>query len=78
MEQVSQTASQLNDEPENASMQTLLIVGHAVYLPAAAMAVCSLLDCPRTSENVILQTNTQEAEGYLINKLEGTATNLVR
>jgi hypothetical protein len=45
---------------------TLMMVGHAVYLPAAALALASLVGCPSGSEKVILETNTKEAEGYLI------------
>jgi hypothetical protein len=53
--------------PSYPPFYTLLVVGHAVYLSAAALAVCSLLGC-HDSKNIILQTNTREAEGYLIDR----------
>ncbi|OEU12203.1 hypothetical protein FRACYDRAFT_244461 [Fragilariopsis cylindrus CCMP1102] len=56
--------------------KTLLIAAHAIYLPAAALGVASLLGCdnnsssssslPSPSMEVILSTNTKEVEGYLI------------
>lgn len=43
---------------------TILMVGHAIYLPAAALGVSSLIGC--SDMDVIMNTNTREAEGYLI------------
>ena len=43
---------------------TLWIVGHAIYLPAAALGVASLARCDDL--DVVLNANTREAEGYLI------------
>jgi hypothetical protein len=63
--------------PSNRPFSTLLMVGHAVYLPAAALAVCNLLDC-QDSENVILKTNTREAEGYLVDWQEKSVKLLSR
>jgi hypothetical protein len=40
--------------------------GHAIYLPAAALAVASLADCDKDAIEILLSTSTQEAEGYLI------------
>jgi hypothetical protein len=45
---------------------TLCIFGHAIYLPAAALAVASLADCDKNSIEILLSTSTREAEGYLI------------
>ncbi len=44
---------------------TLWMVGHAIYLPAAALGVSTLVDCAE-GQDLILSTNTVEAEGYLI------------
>ena len=56
---------------------SLLVVGHAVYLPAAALAVSSLLSCVK-DQHVILQTNTNEAEGYLLDMEKKEVLNLIR
>jgi len=57
---------------------TLFIVGHAIYLPAAALGIASLVNCDDASKDVILSTNTREAEGYLISLDESTAKYLSR
>jgi hypothetical protein len=44
---------------------TLWLIGHAIYLPAVALHVASLLNCD-SGQELILSTNTQEAEGYLL------------
>ena len=43
---------------------TLLVIAHAIYLPAAALGVASLARC--NDVEVTLSTETQEADGYLI------------
>jgi broad specificity phosphatase PhoE len=63
---ISDPAQSIPDQ----SRSTLMIVGHAVYLPAAALGVASLIECCPSAERVILNTNTREAEGYLID-IEG-------
>jgi hypothetical protein len=45
---------------------TLCFIGHAIYLPAAALGVSSLIGCEQTEMDVILTTNTREAEGYVL------------
>ena len=66
----------------NDDATTLLLVAHAIYLPAAALGVAFLLGCfdnneeeeeessyshtGSTAMDVLLSTNTNEAEGYLI------------
>lgn len=47
---------------------TLLLVGHAIYLPAAAyaVAVSSITDASPAALDVVSSSNTREAEGYLI------------
>ena len=45
---------------------TLLIVGHAIYLPAAALAFASLICEKDDMLDVIMDRNTAEAEGYLL------------
>jgi broad specificity phosphatase PhoE len=57
---------------------TLLMVGHAIYLPAVALGIASLLDCDEDSKQLILSTNTLEAQGYLIDTLSGSVRLLVR
>jgi Histidine phosphatase superfamily (branch 1) len=84
-------SSQVNDDPGNSSHRakvdkqhqqpgtTLCVVGHAIYLPAAALGVAALLDCcDPESEKVMLSTNTREAEGYLINLQRRNVTYLSR
>jgi hypothetical protein len=44
----------------------LCFIGHAIYLPAAALGVSSLIGCEQTEMDVILTTNTREAEGYVL------------
>lgn len=77
MDQVSSSDFQEETQSDE-NRRTLLIVGHAVYLPAAALAVSGLLDCYESENDVILLTNTQEAEGYLVDKIERTVTILSR
>jgi hypothetical protein len=62
---------------ENAN-STLCFVGHAIYLPSAALHVAILAGCDTASQDVILSTNTREAEGYLIDLTEKEATYLTR
>ena len=66
----------------NDDATTLLLVAHAIYLPAAVLGVASLLGCfdnnkevegessyshtGSTAMDVLLSTNTNEADGYLI------------
>ena len=45
---------------------TLWMVGHAIYLPAAALGVASIVDCDESDLDIIMSCNTKEAEGYLI------------
>jgi len=77
------------EEDRNASptTSTLLVVGHAIYLPAAALAVALTAAAnSRDSEtsqheddfDVILSTNTREAEGYLIDLRRGRVQYLAR
>ena len=60
--------------PESTS--TLWMVGHAIYLPAAALGVASLIGCADCS--VFLSCNTKEAEGYLIDLETSSTTYLAR
>mmetsp|Transcript_11749 Transcript_11749/g.18842 ORF Transcript_11749/g.18842 Transcript_11749/m.18842 type:complete len:263 (-) Transcript_11749:72-860(-) len=57
---------------------TLWMVGHAIYLPAAALGVASIVDCNESGMNTILSCNTKEAEGYLIDLQNADATYLAR
>ena len=57
---------------------TLWMVGHAIYLPAAALGVASLLECNEDGKDLILSTNTVEAEGYLIDVSGRSVSSLIR
>lgn len=57
---------------------TLWMIGHAIYLPAAALGVASLLNCDEVGKNVILSTNTVESEGYLLDISERSVSYLTR
>jgi len=57
---------------------TLWMVGHAIYLPAAALGVASLADCCQAGMETILSTNTKEAEGYIIDLDKSEASYLSR
>jgi broad specificity phosphatase PhoE len=56
---------------------TLLMVGHAIYLPAAALGVASLLGCDDDLD-VILSTSTKEAEGYIVDIDDASVRYLAR
>ena len=53
---------------------TLLFFAHAVYLPAASLCLASASGC--LGEDLCLDTNTKEAEGYLVD-LEKRACSLL-
>lgn len=55
---------------------TILMVGHAIYLPAAALAVSTLLRC--NNAGMITNAHTREAEGYLIDIADKSVGYLVR
>lgn len=57
---------------------TLWMVGHAIYLPAAALGVASIADCCEAGMETILSTNTKEAEGYIIDLEKSEASYLAR
>jgi phosphohistidine phosphatase SixA len=66
------------DSPDEDQSTTLLVVGHAVYLPAAAFYVAALAKCDEASMDVLLSTNTREAEAYVINLEDATVKYLTR
>lgn len=57
--------------------KTLLFFAHAVYLPSAALCLAVALDC-NDGIDMILDTNTQEAEGYCIDVDNENVTLLCR
>lgn len=57
---------------------TLMIVGHAIYLPAAALGVASLIGCDEQSTELLLSTSTQEAEEYLMDLNAAKVSHLKR
>jgi Histidine phosphatase superfamily (branch 1) len=64
------------DVPQSDTNSTLWIVGHAIYLPAAALGVASLSGCKDC--HLILSMNTLPAEGYLIDVENQQARYLTR
>ena len=62
----------------NTDMTTFWFVGHAIYLPAAVLGVSSLVNCKESGIEIILSSNTKEAEGYLIDLQNSEATYLAR
>lgn len=54
-----------NGAESNVDDKTLLFFAHAVYLPSAALCLAAALDC-NNGVDLILETNTKEAEGYCI------------
>lgn len=54
-----------NATPDLDVERTLLFFAHAVYLPSAALCLAAALDC-NDGMDLILDTNTKEAEGYCI------------
>lgn len=60
--------SSYNDNDNVNDTQTLLFVGHAVYLPSAVLGLNSVLGgFSKDYLDLVLDTNTKEAEGYLVN-----------
>lgn len=45
---------------------TLLMVGHALYLPAVTLGLASLAGCDQVDQDLILDDKTNEAEGYQV------------
>lgn len=66
------------DDSSLLSGSTLWMVGHAIYLPAVALGVASLIECGDQGEDIILSTNTLEAEGYLIDTTNKNVSYLSR
>jgi hypothetical protein len=60
------------------SKSTLLVVGHALYLPSVALGVASLAGCRKADEVLILDNITNEAEGYLVDLADGSVNILSR
>ena len=63
---------------KNSKQKTLWLVGHAIYLPAAALGIAYIAKCDEASTNMILSTSTLEAEGFLIDLEQSTANYLSR
>jgi broad specificity phosphatase PhoE len=45
---------------------TLLFVGHAIYLPALVFVLAKMLHCDHSTTDIVLNSMTGHAEGYLI------------
>ena len=50
----------------NGARRTLVVCGHAVYLPSLALALATQRNLPQASLDAILDCNTPEAGGYLV------------
>lgn len=61
-----------------AKASTLLFVGHAIYLPAAALGIASIVRCDNVSQSLILSSVTREAEGYLVDLDKSSVRYLAR
>jgi hypothetical protein len=71
--------SSVSDTTEQGTNRTTLcFVGHAIYLPAAALGVATLAGCSDAAKDMILSSTTREAEGYLIDLERSSAEYLSR
>lgn len=57
---------------------TLLFFAHAIYLPSAALGLAEFVGCSQSGIDLVLSTNTKEAEGYVVDLLEKEISLLVR
>ena len=57
---------------------TLWMVGHAIYLPAAALGVASIVECDEAGIETILSRNIKESEGFLIDIRQSKVSYLSR
>lgn len=57
---------------------TLLMVGHAVYLPSVALGVARLANCTIEEQDCILDDTTKEAEGYLVDLSSSSVSIITR
>ena len=69
-------SSSLDRDHQPHKESTLLLFAHAVYLPAAALGLAAAAGCKDGDLDIVLDTNTKEAEGYLVD-LEGAKTSLL-
>jgi Histidine phosphatase superfamily (branch 1) len=77
--EILQTLRLLPPEAEQSATSngaTMLLVGHAIYLPAAALGISRLCGC--SNQELLLDTNTKEAHGYCIDLPQATVTLLER
>lgn len=75
---MAEAVAALSSRPTHDAGATLWIVGHAIYLPAVALGLSTLLNCDHASQELILSTDTKEAEGYLIDTSLQSVCLLVR
>ena len=67
IERVASTGAAMRNRPSTPGGTALLFFAHAVYLPAASFGLASAIGCTGDDLDIILDTNTKEAEGYLVN-----------
>jgi broad specificity phosphatase PhoE len=70
--------SAAGDIPDSPDGTTVLVVGHAIYLPAAALGVAVLCGCSKDGQDALLDTNTKEAQGYCVDLFDAKVTLLNR
>jgi len=58
--------------------ETLLFFAHAIYLPSAVLGLASAVGCIGEELDIVLDTNTQEAQGYLMHIHDQTVSLLQR
>ena len=66
IEEAASTGAVIRNRSSAPDSRTLLFFAHAVYLPAATLGLASAIGCTEDDLDIILDTNTKEAEGYLV------------
>ena len=59
-------AAAAKELPPSSRRKTLVLCAHAIYLPAAALYAAEALGCDEAGRKLILECNTAEASGYLV------------
>ena len=66
MGEVAAVAEKCAEKLEEGDSQTLLVCGHAVYLPSMALHLAQERGLPQKALDSILDYNTEEASGFLV------------
>jgi len=65
LEAIKEVAEDITGQSHSGG-KTLLFFAHAVYLPAASFCLASAIGCMGEDLDIVLDTNTKEVEGYLV------------